>query len=386
MSIIEENSKWIDETIKKIRTKMDWVSEKNRNKLPYTTDENGNYNDFSDGKEYRLDSGINWWTNGFWGGLMWLLYLDTKEEKYMDIANICEEKLEHTFDIFFGLHHDVGFMFQLTSVANFQITKNENSKKNGMHAANLLAGRFNPIGNYIRAWNDHDGNLTSGWAIIDCMLNISLLFWASKESNDPRFKHIGMLHADTVAKSFIRENGSVNHIVEFNSETGEVVKTYGGQGYENGSSWTRGQSWAIYGFTNTYIHTSEKRYLDTAIKVADYCIFEIDETFIIPVDFKQPKEVKLEDSCGAVIIVSGLIELSKYVDERRKEKYLNYAINILKVIVEKRSDWSEDCDAIVKNCTGAYHSKESHHITMNYADYYFVEAIYKLKGIGKFMW
>lgn len=377
---------WANDVLKKVRTKMEWVSEKNQDKIPYTTDENGNYDDRADmSKVWNADDGLNWWTNGFWGGMMWLLYQDTKDEKYLQIARSCEQKLAKCFDGYYGLHHDVGFMFLPTAVADYRLTGNEESRRVAMHAANLLAGRFNLTGGFIRAWNDLPDSDTRGWAIIDCMFNISLLYWASEESEDPRFKQIAMRHADTVMENFIRPDGSVCHIVEFDPVTGARVKSHGGQGFEEGSSWTRGQGWAVYGFANSYTHTGKQEYLDAAKRVAHYCIANIPESGIIPVDFRQPAEPAWEDSCGACVIAGGLLEIAKHVPELEKEMYERAAVKILKAIDETRADYSTECDAIVQNCTVAYHDKK-HHVTMNYADYYFMEALYKLTRTGILMW
>lgn len=382
---MEQYEAWADEVILKIRRKMEWVSEKNKDKIPYTTGEDGSYDDRSDpDREWAIDDGLNWWTNGFWGGMMWLLYQDTGEEKYAQIARVSEERMEQCFADYYGLHHDVGFMFMPTAVADYRLTGNVNSRKLGMHAANLLAGRFNPIGKFIRAWNDVWAD-SRGWAIIDCMFNISLLYWASEESKDPRFKQIAMLHADTVMEYFVRPDGSVNHVVEFDPETGVFLKANGGQGYGEGSSWARGQGWAIYGFMISYLHTGKQEYLDTAKKVAHYCMANIPEDGIIPVDFRQPKEPAWEDSCGACVIAGGLLEVAKAVPEEEKRIYRDAAVKILKAIAEKRADFGKGCDAIVQNCSSSYHS-ERHDMTMNYADYYFMEAMYKLKGTGQFLW
>lgn len=303
----------------------------------------------------------------------------------MTIARECEKKLERTFESFYGLHHDVGFMFMPTAVADYRITGSESARRAALHAANLLAGRFNPQGNYIRAWNDSPSDDTRGWAIIDCMFNISLLYWASAETGDPRFRHIAMRHADSVMRHFIREDGSVIHIGEFDPETGAFVKSHGGQGYGEGSSWTRGQGWALYGFVNSYTNSGKQEYLDAAKKVARYCIANIPESCIIPIDFRQPREVMLEDSCGACVIAGGLIALAGYVKEDEKPDFLRPAMKILKAITRTRADWSRDCDAIVQGCSAAYHDSR-HHFTMVYADYFYIEAIYKLNKVGIFMW
>lgn len=383
-----EETKWAREMAARITEKMRWVSEKNKEKIPYTTDENGDYDDRSDkSRSWNADDGLSWWTNGFWGGMMWLLYLYTKEERYAEIARISEDKMTECFQTFLGLHHDVGFMFQPTAVADYRITGRSQAKTTALHAAALLAGRFNPAGNYIRAWNDIPGSTddTRGWAIIDCMFNISLLYWASEETKDPRFRHIAMMHADTVRKNFVRDDGSVCHIVEFNPETGEMVKSYGGQGYAEGSAWTRGQGWAVYGFMISYRHTGKKEYLETAKKVAEYCIAHIPESGIIPVDFCQPEEPAWEDSCGACVIAGGLIELAEQAEGAEKERYLKYARRIPQTIAETRADWGTDCDAIVQNCSASYHDKR-HHFTMSYADYFFMEAVFRLAGMEFKMW
>ncbi len=383
---MNSNQEWVGEALEKVREKMQWVSEKNRDKIPYTTGADGSYDDRSDeSRGWGMDDGLNWWTNGFWGGIMWLLYQDTGEERYQEIARISERKLEKCFDQYYGLHHDVGFMYLPTAVADYRLTGNEEGRRIGMHAANLLAGRFNPVGKFIRAWNQNEDNDTRGWAIIDCLLNLSLLYWASEESGDPRFRQIAMMHADTVLANFLRPDGSVCHIVEFDPESGRMVKSYGGQGYGDGSSWTRGQGWAVYGFANSYTHTGKKEYLEAARKVADYCIANLPESGIIPVDFRQPQEPAWEDSCAACVIACGLLEVARHVSDSEKEKYENAAVTILRAIADTRADWTENCDAIVQNCTGAYHSPE-HHFTMVYADYYFIEGLYKLAGIGRLLW
>ena len=229
---------WMAELISKITMKMDWVSEKSRNKIPYTTI-NGTHDDRTvDNPSGTETDGINFWTNGFWGGMLWLMYHETRDEKYKEIAQISEDRLDRCFEEFYGLHHDVGFMWLPTSVANYKVTGNADSRRRALHAANLLAGRFNLAGGFIRAWNDIPGERdTRGWAIIDCMFNIPLLYWATEETGDPRYKQIAMKHADTAMDAFVRSDGSVNHIVEFDPFNGGVVKTYGGQGYGKGSSW-----------------------------------------------------------------------------------------------------------------------------------------------------
>ena len=216
------------------------------------------------------------------------------------------------------------------------------------------------------------------------MMNIPLLYWASKETGDDRFKYIAMSHADKTMKYHVREDGSVNHINEYNTETGEFVKSHGGQGYSDESSWSRGQAWAVYGFTLSYMHTGEKRYLDTARKVANYFISAVCSDWLPRCDFRAPAEPVVYDSSAGLIAANGLIELSKCVGEYEAQMYFDAAVKLVKAISDKFADWSEDTDAIIGYGTERYGRGE--HIDMVYSDYYFVEALNKLKGFNTFLW
>ncbi|MFD2328031.1 glycoside hydrolase family 88 protein [Cohnella sp. GCM10020058] len=385
MLLQDNDQQWLEEVVGKIRTKLAWVSEKSKRKIPYTTVNGTHDNRIADNPTGTETDGIYWWTNGFWGGMMWLMYHETGEEKYKEIANFSEDQLDECFSGYYGLHHDVGFMWLPTSVANYKVTGNSASRKRALHAANLLAGRFNLAGGFIRAWNDLADADTRGWAIVDCMFNIPLLYWASEETGDPRFKQIAMKHADTAMTAFVRPDGSVNHIVEFDPENGGVVRTYGGQGYEEGSSWTRGQTWALYGFMMSYIHTGKIEYLQTAQRIAHYFIANIPESGIIPIDFRQPKEPAYEDSTAAAIAACGLIEIAKAVGKHEKDMYLRAAVKLLRTLDEARSDWSEESDCILINGSPAYHN-DNRHTAIIYGDYYFMEAAFKLKGNDLYLW
>lgn len=383
----EQDRVWLEEALGKVKGKMARVSEKSKEKIPYTT-VNGVHDDRSGAdKSFDMDNGIYWWTNGFWGGMMWMMYHETGEERYAQIARFSEEIMDLCFEDFYGLHHDVGFMYLPTAVADYRLTGNPASRRRGLHAANLLAGRFNPAGKFIRAWNDMADveDDRRGWAIIDCLFNIPLLYWASEETGDPRFKQIAMLHADTVMQHFVRPDGSVRHIVEFDPETGEMLRENGGQGYGQGSSWTRGQTWGMYGFLMSYLHTGRQEYLDTSKKIAHYFIANIPENGLIPVDFRQPAQPYWHDDTAAAIAACGLLELSKTVPEKEGEMYYRAAVRLVRALYENHCDFTEDNDCILQKCTGAYHDQK-HEFNIIYGDFFFMEALFKLKGNDVFMW
>lgn len=375
-----EELQWVEEILGKVSRKMEKVSARSAHKIPYTT-VNGIHDDKSNDREN------GWWTNGFWGGLMWQMYALTGMESYKSIALENEEKLDANLVNYDKLDHDNGFKWLPTSVAHYRLTGDKRSKSRGLVAAGNLAGRFNSNGNFIRAWNDWEGNPDDhrGWAIIDCMMNLPLLYWAAEETGDPRFYQVAVKHADKAMKYFIREDGSAHHIVEFNPDNGEFVRSYGGQGMDVGTSWTRGQSWGLYGFVLSYIHTKDKKYLDTAEKIAEYFMKNIPKSGLIPVDFYQPKEITWLDDTAAAIASCGFIELAKQVGEEKGRKYLDAALSMLRALADSDVNWNEEEDNLLMKCTAAYHDK-NHEFSIIYGDYYFVEALMKLSGKELFIW
>lgn len=372
--------KWISEAYEKILAKEKKVAQRSRNKIPYTT-KDGVFDD-------RGKTEICWWTNGFWGGMMWQLYHATKDPVYLENALRTEIRLDENLMNRQGMDHDSGFKWLPTAVAHYRLTGDMASRNRALLAADNLAGRFNPVGKFIRAWNNWDGNEDgsfAGRAIIDCMMNLPLLYWAGDELHDPKFYHVAKMHADTAIRNFIREDGSAKHIIEFDAGTGEYLHSVGGQGYGHGSSWTRGQAWAVYGFVLSYIHTKEERYLATSKKVADYFIANIPASKLIPVDFRQPGTPAYEDSTAAAIASCGLIELAKYVPVNEKSRYEDAALGMLRALADKRCNWDGNVDNLVEKCTAAYHDAE-HEFPIIYGDYYFIEAIWKLMGKELFIW
>ncbi len=364
----DDERAWVLKTLKKIEDKMVPVTERNLGKIPYTTVD-GKFDD-------KSVSDPCWWTNGFWGGEMWQLFALTGNEMFRQEAIGVEQKLDKNLMTSEGLDHDNGFKWLPTSVIRYKLEKNGESLNRAMLAANNMAGRFNLAGNFIRAWNNWDNVDRRGYAIIDCMMNLPLLYWASEETTDPRFKMMAVAHADTAMKEFVREDGSVNHIVVFDPFTGVMTETLGGQGYAKGSSWTRGQSWGIYGFALSARYTGEKKYLETSKKIADYVLSEMPESFLVPIDYRQPKDVDLEDSTAAAITASGLIELAQQLEDGG-DKYLDAAVKLLKTLDEKRCSWGLDTDNLLNNCAVDYHG-DGHNMSIIYGDYYFIEALMKL--------
>lgn len=344
-------------------------------KIPYYA-ENGVYNDM------RTEN-LSWWTNGFWAGMLWQMYHATARAEYRLGAEKIEIMLDDALQAFDGLHHDVGFMWLHTAVANWRLTGNVRSKSRGMHAATLLAGRFNLRGSYIRAWNRG----LPGWVIIDSMMNLPLLHWATEVEQDPRFAFVAQAHADMVSRVFVRENGSCHHIAVFDPLTGEVLEYPPGQGYASGSSWTRGQAWAIYGFALAAQHSGNPAYSSIAKKVADYFIAEVSKTaFITPVDFCAPLQPEKIDTTAAACAVCGLLQLAALLPDADGKKYTQTALEMLHALVEKHCDWAPESDGILQNGTAAYHKQEESAVSIIYGDYFLVEAVLRILGKDFLIW
>lgn len=372
----KKDSAFIQETWEKLDKKLSVTAERSRDKIPYTT-----VNGVHDSK---TGSSIDWWTNGFWPGLMWLMYYGTKNETYKITAERAEDFLDAALRNHDVLHHDVGFMWHISAGADYQITGSKKARNRALFAADTLAARFNLAGRYIRAWNDWSTNENnSGWAIIDCMMNIPLLYWASRELNDPRYRYIAMAHADTTMQYHVRPDGSVKHIVIYDPVTGEYVANVAGQGRAVDSSWSRGQAWALHGFVLSYIHTGKQEYLDTAKRVAHYFIANVCDDYLPKADFRAPDEPLIYDTTAGACAACGLLEIARHVSEYEGKIYYNAALNLLKAMDAKFCNYSLDEDSIVQMGTERY-LDDVHgpgvHIPIIYGDYYFTEAIYKLKG------
>ena len=191
-----------------------------------------------------------WWTAGFWPGLLWLVYRDDPQHEaaaeLLRIAGSCERQLEECLRDPDLVDHDLGFIWLLSGVASYRQMGSEDGRRRGLLAANLLAARFHVRGEFIRAWNFGSSMMdTRGVAIIDSMMNLPLLYWASEQSGDPRFRWLAEAHADTVAREFVRADGSICHVVEFDPHTGQKLREHGGQGHAPGSAWARGTAWAL---------------------------------------------------------------------------------------------------------------------------------------------
>ncbi|MDF2963253.1 MAG: glycosyl hydrolase family 88 [Paenibacillus sp.] len=370
----------------------DWAQEawsKTVNKVARTSKRIGSgFPHASVNGEYKLEA-ASWWTAGFWPGLLWLIYRDTKDEALQQLAESCEQQLDQVIADYYKLDHDIGFMWTLTSVARYKLLGAEDSKRRALLAANLLAARFNVQGNYIRAWNPwREGEQNAGWAIIDCMMNLSLLHWASGITGDPRYKHIAIRHADTVLEHFIRPDGSVNHIVIFDPETGVKLSVNGGQGYAPDSAWSRGAAWALYGMSLSYHHTGDERYKDAAKRVAHFFMSNLPDDNVPHWDFRLPEGVTAyRDSSAGACAACGLLLLADQVSGQEAALYRKAGENILHSLYANYGAWeSEEEEGLILHGTSHFPEGKNIDVPLIYGDYYFVEGLSRLLGHRELFW
>ena len=377
---IADNQQWIDETWQALEEKMHCIAVKSRYKLPYTTVD-GTHDD-------RSKSDPTWWTNGFWGGMMWLMYHATGKEDYRLTAKQSERLLDKALLRFDELHHDVGFMWHLVSGAGYRLTNDKGSRLRNLYAAATLASRYNVRGDYIQAWN---GPTQTGYSIIDCLMNIPLLYWASDELHVPRFRDIAIRHMDMSLRDHIRPDGSVNHIVDHYQDRVGVKQILRGQGYSPDSCWSRGLAWAIYGCVLSYIHAGKEEYLDAARRTADYFILHSKQTDYLPViDFLAPAEPVYYDSTAGMCAACGILELAKHVPGEDAGRYTREAIHLLKACCDAFCNFGDEQDAVVLMGSERYphddYGRSGLHKPIIYGDFFLVEAILKLRGSDFLIW
>lgn len=336
----------------------------------------------------RVDKGFDW-TAGFFPGSLWYLYDYTGDEKWKKSADYFQSKFER-FKNSTG-YHDLGFIFNCSYGNGYRLTQNEAYKEVLVTAANSLMQRFNPNVGSIMSWDvDKGWQSKRGWkfpVIIDNMMNLELLFEVSEFTGDDKYEEVAIAHANTTMKNHFREDNSSFHVVDYDPETGEVRSKATAQGYSDESSWARGQAWGVYGFTMCYRYTQDKRYLEQAEKIADYILsYEGMPEDMIPYwDYNAPNiPNEPRDASAAAITASALIELSQYA-QYEDNKYIKAAEKILRSLAssEYTAQVGKNNHFILKHSVGSIPHDSEIDVPLNYADYYYIEALLRYRKASK---
>lgn len=315
------------------------------------------------------------WTSGFFAGELWMMYELTGAPYWQDQATKYTLPLEN--EKWNGKTHDMGFKIYNSYGKAWKNTQKPEYRAILIQAAQTLSTRFDPKVGCIRSW-DHNADKWEYPVIIDNMMNLELLFWAARETGNELFRNIAISHAQTTMKNHFRPDGSCYHVVDYNRETGEVLKKDTHQGYAVNSAWSRGQAWALYGYTMVYRETADPIYLRQAQKIADFILNHphLPKDKIPYWDFDAPNiPNEPRDASAAAIIASALYDLSNY-----SKNYLEYkksADQMLNSLLS--SDYfslpKNNHGFILKHSTGSKPHNSEVDCPIIYGDYYLLEAI-----------
>ncbi len=352
--------------------------------LPHATD---------DGKYHFMDNGF--WVGGFWTGINYLCYELTQDKAFIDYARSSKHRfVKRLYEDTHTTDHDLGFLFSLSSVAEYKLTEDAAARRIGIDAAKALANRFNEKGEFIQAWNvwkegDPFSEENRGRIIIDCMYNLPLLFWASDETGDSRFKEIAIKQANTCLGTIIRPDYTTYHTYLFNPETGEPIGGRTFQGFADESCWSRGQSWAIGGYAHAYRYTGDRTYLEVAKRCAQVYIDRLEEDLIPMWDFtfQGSKNGEPRDTSAAAVTAASLLEIAEHVEPEEKAYYTDLAKRMVQNLYELYSTKDEpENEGLLKEATGHKPQHSNINVSLIYGDYYFMEAVARLAGKTIIYW
>ncbi len=315
------------------------------------------------------------WVGGFYSGLNWLAWLYTSDPRFKTMAESFALKLAPRESD--TTTHDVGFLFTPSWITAFRLTGDTSWRDGAVAAANSLIQRFNPAGQFIRAWNPIGTPTNAGRAIMDTIMNLDLLVFATQQTGDPKYLDIALAHARTQQKFFPRPDGSTPHVFDFDPVTGAPIGPNTVQGYSPTSCWSRGQSWGIYGFTTMFRRTGAADFLATARKLADFALGALTPDNVPVWDYKAPQNpFDIKDASAGAIMACGLLDLAV---ASHQPHYREAGIRILDAISRTcLTTHSTRADAVVARCTRNRPAEDGIEISLPYADYYLMEGLLRL--------
>ncbi|MDR1154590.1 MAG: glycoside hydrolase family 88 protein [Bacteroidales bacterium] len=341
-------------------------------KLPRTFDAEGKL----------VTSGSGWWCSGFMPGSLWYLYEYGKSDTLLDDARNYTARIEK--EKYNKGTHDLGFMLYCSFGNGYRLTGDTAYRSIMLIGAESLASRFNPGTGCIQSWGSN-----RNWqfpVIIDNMMNLEFLFWASKVSGNPKYRDICISHADVTMKNHFRPDYSSYHVVSYDTISGQPEKKNTHQGFADESAWSRGQAWGLYGYTVMYRETRDTKYLEQARRIAAFMLnhpnMPADK---IPYwDFSAPEIPNaLRDVSAGVIMTSALIELSGYVDAALAKTYLDVAETQIRTLSspEYFAEKGTNGNFILKHSVGSMPHKSEIDVPLTYADYYYIEALLRYQSL-----
>lgn len=351
------------------------------------------------------------WTNGFWTGEIWLAYeyatenpdevaklrVGTPAEAVMALRTAGEVQIASFLDRIVNKisvdHHDMGFLYSPSCVAGYKLVGSEDGKKAAILAADQLIARFHEKGEFLQAWGEM-GAPENYRLIIDCLVNLPLLYWASEETGNDKYRVIAEKHIHTAVANVIREDYSTWHTFFFDPETGDPHHGATCQGYRDGSAWARGQAWGVYGLATAYRYTKRESYIELFKKVTEYFMDHLPEDLCPFWDLEftdgddQPR-----DSSSACIAACGMLEMAKYLPREEADYYISLASKLIKAIYDKYAvrDLTES-NGLVLHATYSNHSPYNtcNHYGVDecniWGDYFYMEALTRMSKEWRQYW
>jgi unsaturated chondroitin disaccharide hydrolase len=315
------------------------------------------------------------WVGGFWPGTLWMAYLHSGDDAFRTLALDSARKLaprRHDTTT-----HDLGFLFYPSWVTAWRLTGDDSWRTGAIEAADSLIQRYNPRGRFIRAWGALNDPNNAGRVIMDTIMNLDLLVFASRQTGDDTYLNIAVEHAKTAQRVFPRPDGSTPHVFDFDPETGDPIGPNTVQGYSPSSCWSRGQAWGVYGFTTMYRRTGDQGFLSTARKLADFAVGALSPDHVPVWDYKAPQApYDIKDASAGAVMACGLLDLSVATGRR---EYRQAALRILTALSETcLTRNSARAEAIVARCTRNRPAEDGIEVSLPYADYYLLEGILRV--------
>lgn len=366
----------IDLVIKQIDANMEYFKEK----FPSSATKNN---------QYGIIENIEW-TDGFWTGLLWLAYEYTGDEKYRELAdkNVASFKNRVEKDIELD-HHDLGFLYSLATVSGYKLTGSEDAREASIKAANKLISRYQEKGEFIQAWGEL-GSKDHYRFIIDCLLNIPLLYWASDETGDAKYRNIANKHFITSCNNVIRDDASAFHTFYMDNETGKPLRGVTRQGYSDDSAWARGQAWGVYGIPLNYRYTRNESCFNLYEGMTNYFLNRLPKDNVCYWDLIfNDGDDHSKDSSAAAIAVCGMHEMNKYLPEvdENKEVYKYAMHNILRSLIENYMNPEiEPGKPVLLHGVYSWHSGKGVDEGNIWGDYFFLEALIRFYKDWNLYW
>ncbi len=322
------------------------------------------------------------WTEGFWPGILWYSYEHSGNAAVRTAAEGYTEALGFLKDMP-AYDHDLGFIIFCSYGNGYRLTENPAYKEVIVAIAERIIELYNPQVGTLLSWPREVENFGGHNTIMDNMINLETLFWASEVTGDTRYAAIARSHADVTMQYHFREDGSSYHVAVYNAESGAFERGCTHQGYADDSMWARGQAWAIYGYTMCYRFTHDQRYLDMAQKATEIYLKRLPEDHIPYWDFDDPRIPNApRDASAAAVVASALVELSGYVDPEKSAHYLHEAETMLRTL-DSAYRAGEQCPAFLLHSTGHHPAGSEIDYAIVYADYYYIEALLRLKQLNQ---